>query len=87
MSMPTVLQWELHAPGSVISFDATRDDDNGYGLVIRRDDALIAADVAADVSALLRKSRALRSHLEQIGYTASPLCDNAPRLVGGVYSS
>ena len=77
------LQWELHAAGSQISFRASRDEDR-YDLVVRRDDAVVLADVAKDCATLLEKSSRLRTHLQQLGYSATPLAEQNSQLTGGL---
>ena len=83
MNTAAVLEWELHGPGSHITFSASRDDD-GYDLVMKRDDAVVLADVAADSDSLLQKSSRLRSHLQQLGYAAKPAATGEWQLAGGV---
>lgn len=77
------LQWELHAGGSQISFCASRDEDH-YDLVVRRDDAVVLADVAKDCVSLLEKSSRLRNHLQQLGYAATPIAEQNSQLTGGL---
>ena len=74
MNTSTVLEWELHAPGRHITFAARRDDD-GFDLVVRRDDTVVFADVAKDTETLLQKSARLRTHLQQLGYSTKPATD------------
>jgi hypothetical protein len=74
MNTSTVLEWELHAPGRHITFAARRDDE-GFDLVVRRDDTVVFADVAKDTETLLQKSARLRTHLQQLGYSTKPAAD------------
>ena len=71
MHTAEVLQWDLHGRDSHITFRAKREDDR-YDMVIRGNDAVLLADVAPDVTALLRKSQALRTQLLQLGYSPKP---------------
>jgi hypothetical protein len=56
MQTDDVLQWEMHGGGTRISFVARRSE-GGYGLTVRRDDAVVIHDVAPDGTVLLRKSQ------------------------------
>jgi hypothetical protein len=69
MSENKALQWELHAQGSSISFVASREERH-YHLIMRRNETVVFADVANDAATLLQKSARLRSHLQELGYSA-----------------
>jgi hypothetical protein len=78
-----VLQWEMHAGGTYISFIAERSE-QGYGLTVKRDDAVVMSDVARDGTVLFRKSQELRAALHEIGYTAKPPAVRTSQLLGGI---
>lgn len=71
MNNAAILQWDLHGQNSHITFRAKREDDR-YDMVMRGNDAVLLADVAPTVAALLRKSHRLRSQLLQLGYSPKP---------------
>lgn len=83
MQTEHVLQWEMHADGTCISFVAQRSDE-GYGLVVKRDDAVVISDVATDGTALFRKSHELRAALHEIGYAPKPPAIRTSQLRGGI---
>lgn len=83
MNVETVLEWELHAPDSTITFQASRDDDR-YDLVMRRDEMVLLTAVAKDGATLLDKSLRLRSRLQELGYSAKLSESSGFRLNGGL---
>lgn len=83
MQTEHVLQWEMHADGTYVSFVAQRSDE-GYGLVVKRDDAVVISDVATDGTALLRKSHEVRAALQEIGYAPKPPAVRTSQLRGGI---
>jgi hypothetical protein len=78
-----VLQWEMYGPGSAVEFSALRNDE-GYGLIVRRDHELLVSCAVSDVSGMLLKSSHLRERLQQLGFAAMPLGDYESQLGGGV---
>lgn len=78
-----VLQWEMHGADSFISFAAQRTE-IGYGMVVRRDDALLISDTAADGAALLEKSQSLRAVLREMGFSPKPGAFRTAQLPGGL---
>jgi hypothetical protein len=84
MTNAHVLQWELYGAGTHVAFSALREE-SGYGLQVRRDNALVVSAVAADGPALLRKSSGLRDHLMRLGFASSP-DEGYEQLVGGLCS-
>lgn len=83
MQSEHVLQWEMHASGTHISFIAQRSE-QGYGLLVKRDDAVVMSDIASDGTVLLRKSQELRARLHEIGYAPKPPAARTSQLVGGI---
>jgi hypothetical protein len=83
MSETNALQWELHAQGSSISFVASREERH-YHLIMRRNETVVLADIAKDTATLLHKSARLRSHLQELGYSASAIPARQSQPGGGV---
>ena len=83
MQTECVLQWEMHGGGTLISFVAERVKE-GYGVLVRRDNAVLMSDVAPSAEQLFRKSHDLRTALLDIGYMAKPPAVRIAQLRGGV---
>jgi hypothetical protein len=83
MQTEHVLQWEMHASGTHISFIAQRSGE-GYGLLVKRDDAVLMSDIASDGTVLFRKSQELRAALHGIGFAPKPLAARTSQLQGGI---
>jgi hypothetical protein len=82
MASTGAMQWELYGAGSAVVFTALRDE-SGFGIQLRRDDALLVSDVAPDLSTLLRKSNDLRDHLVRLGFATECPFGDAGRPDGG----
>lgn len=78
-----VLQWEMYGLGSAVQFSALRDEE-GYGLVVKRDKKLLVRCAVSDVSGMLLKSSHLREHLQKLGFATMPTESYDSELGGGL---
>jgi hypothetical protein len=83
MQTEHALQWEMHGDGTYVSFIAQRSEE-GYGLVVKRDDTVVISDVATNATALFRKSQGVRAALQAIGYAPKPAASRTSQLLGGI---
>ncbi len=78
-----VLQWEMYGLGSAVEFSALRNDE-GYGLVVKRNKTLLVSCDVSDVSGMLLKSSHLREHLQKLGFEPLTADNYNVQLSGGL---
>ena len=72
----TILYWELRKASTTITFRAVNDD-GALRFAVTRDDSLVLASNAPDLSTLLQQSAAIRHYFQEREY--SPLLKTRPR--------